>query len=227
MKTTGITAALAAQDLGRAKAFYVEKVGLQALESDPGWRQGGVVQGLGRQPSRCCSSLRRISQEEAHRAGYVRDGEQARASHDAYVPNPRAMAERGRARPWKPPVAPFVGLGRVPDKRSASSFGRLSATAWPAAISSGTTPRRPPRPGAWTLTGRTGPRYTDMPSRPLVHPRPGRIQPSPCGSPPHLGPVSSGGRWAGRVSRAAGVIPAGHLDAKSRFQLFRPMLQRG
>ncbi len=33
MKTYGITAALPAQDLGRAKAFYVEKVGLQALES--------------------------------------------------------------------------------------------------------------------------------------------------------------------------------------------------
>jgi predicted enzyme related to lactoylglutathione lyase len=34
MKTSGITAALPGQDLGRAKAFYVEKVGLQALESD-------------------------------------------------------------------------------------------------------------------------------------------------------------------------------------------------
>jgi predicted enzyme related to lactoylglutathione lyase len=33
MKTSGITAALPAQDLDRAKAFYVEKVGLQALES--------------------------------------------------------------------------------------------------------------------------------------------------------------------------------------------------
>ena len=33
MKTSGITAALPAQDLGRAKALYVEKVGLQALES--------------------------------------------------------------------------------------------------------------------------------------------------------------------------------------------------
>jgi predicted enzyme related to lactoylglutathione lyase len=33
MKTSGITAALPAQDLGRAKAFYAEKVGLQALES--------------------------------------------------------------------------------------------------------------------------------------------------------------------------------------------------
>jgi predicted enzyme related to lactoylglutathione lyase len=33
MKTSGITAGLPAQDLGRAKAFYVEKVGLQALES--------------------------------------------------------------------------------------------------------------------------------------------------------------------------------------------------
>ncbi len=31
--TSGITAALPAQDLGRARAFYVEKVGLQALES--------------------------------------------------------------------------------------------------------------------------------------------------------------------------------------------------
>ena len=30
---SGITAALPAQDLSRAKAFYVEKVGLQALES--------------------------------------------------------------------------------------------------------------------------------------------------------------------------------------------------
>jgi predicted enzyme related to lactoylglutathione lyase len=33
MKTSGITAALPAQDLGRAKAFYAEKVGFQALES--------------------------------------------------------------------------------------------------------------------------------------------------------------------------------------------------
>src|SRR5258708_14717870 len=33
MKTSGITAALPAQDLSRAEAFYVEKVGLQALES--------------------------------------------------------------------------------------------------------------------------------------------------------------------------------------------------
>jgi catechol 2,3-dioxygenase-like lactoylglutathione lyase family enzyme len=33
MKTSGITAALPAQDLDRAKNFYVEKVGLQALES--------------------------------------------------------------------------------------------------------------------------------------------------------------------------------------------------
>ena len=33
MKTSGFTAALPAQDLGRAKAFYVERVGLHALES--------------------------------------------------------------------------------------------------------------------------------------------------------------------------------------------------
>jgi hypothetical protein len=33
MKTSGITAALPAQDLSRAKAFCVEKVGLQAIES--------------------------------------------------------------------------------------------------------------------------------------------------------------------------------------------------
>jgi predicted enzyme related to lactoylglutathione lyase len=33
MKTSGITATLPAQDLGRAKAFYSEKVGLQAVES--------------------------------------------------------------------------------------------------------------------------------------------------------------------------------------------------
>ncbi len=33
MKTLGITAALPAQDLSRAKAFYTEKVGLQAVES--------------------------------------------------------------------------------------------------------------------------------------------------------------------------------------------------
>jgi predicted enzyme related to lactoylglutathione lyase len=33
MKMSGITAALPAQDIGRAKAFYGEKVGLQALES--------------------------------------------------------------------------------------------------------------------------------------------------------------------------------------------------
>jgi hypothetical protein len=33
MNTAGITAALPAQELDRAKNFYVEKVGLQALES--------------------------------------------------------------------------------------------------------------------------------------------------------------------------------------------------
>jgi predicted enzyme related to lactoylglutathione lyase len=33
MNTSGITAALPAQDLGRAKAFYLEKVGLQVFES--------------------------------------------------------------------------------------------------------------------------------------------------------------------------------------------------
>ena len=33
MKTSGITAALPAQDLRRAKAFYIENVGLQAVES--------------------------------------------------------------------------------------------------------------------------------------------------------------------------------------------------
>jgi predicted enzyme related to lactoylglutathione lyase len=33
MKTSRITATLPAQDVGRAKAFYVEKVGLQAFES--------------------------------------------------------------------------------------------------------------------------------------------------------------------------------------------------
>ena len=34
METSGITAALPAHDLGRAKAFYSQKVGLQAVESD-------------------------------------------------------------------------------------------------------------------------------------------------------------------------------------------------
>ena len=33
MNTSGTTAALPAQDLARAKAFYIEKVGLQAVES--------------------------------------------------------------------------------------------------------------------------------------------------------------------------------------------------
>jgi predicted enzyme related to lactoylglutathione lyase len=33
MNTAGITAALPAQDVGRAKSFYVERVGLKALES--------------------------------------------------------------------------------------------------------------------------------------------------------------------------------------------------
>jgi hypothetical protein len=33
MKTSGITATLPAQDPSRAKAFYIEKVGLQAVES--------------------------------------------------------------------------------------------------------------------------------------------------------------------------------------------------
>jgi predicted enzyme related to lactoylglutathione lyase len=34
MKTSGITAALPAQDMARARAFYIDKVGLHALESD-------------------------------------------------------------------------------------------------------------------------------------------------------------------------------------------------
>ena len=34
MRTSGITAALPAQDLVRAKAFYTDKVGLQAVESE-------------------------------------------------------------------------------------------------------------------------------------------------------------------------------------------------
>lgn len=33
MKTTGITAALPAQDVGRAQIFYSDKVGLQAIQS--------------------------------------------------------------------------------------------------------------------------------------------------------------------------------------------------
>ena len=33
MKTSGITAALPARDLSRAKAFYIEKVGLEVVES--------------------------------------------------------------------------------------------------------------------------------------------------------------------------------------------------
>jgi predicted enzyme related to lactoylglutathione lyase len=33
MKTSGISAALPAQDVSRAKAFYIEKVGLHAVES--------------------------------------------------------------------------------------------------------------------------------------------------------------------------------------------------
>ena len=33
MKTSGITVALPAQDVGRAKAFYIDKVGLHAVES--------------------------------------------------------------------------------------------------------------------------------------------------------------------------------------------------
>src|SRR5580658_1808040 len=33
MKTSGITATMPAQDLSRAKAFYLEKVGLQTVES--------------------------------------------------------------------------------------------------------------------------------------------------------------------------------------------------
>ena len=48
MKTSGIMAALSAQDLGRAKAFYVETVGLQALESDfLKARDGGVGLAVG------------------------------------------------------------------------------------------------------------------------------------------------------------------------------------
>jgi predicted enzyme related to lactoylglutathione lyase len=34
LKTSAITAALPGQDLGRAAAFYIERVGLQAVESD-------------------------------------------------------------------------------------------------------------------------------------------------------------------------------------------------
>jgi predicted enzyme related to lactoylglutathione lyase len=34
MRTSGIAATLPAQDVGRAKAFYIDKVGLQALQPD-------------------------------------------------------------------------------------------------------------------------------------------------------------------------------------------------
>jgi hypothetical protein len=59
MKTSGITAALSAQDLGRAKAFYVEKVGLQALESAFLKARDGQVGGASRSEmaSASCSSI--------------------------------------------------------------------------------------------------------------------------------------------------------------------------
>ena len=50
MKTSGITAALPAQDLSRAQAFHVEKVGLQAIESgflQAGDGQAGLTVGTG------------------------------------------------------------------------------------------------------------------------------------------------------------------------------------
>jgi predicted enzyme related to lactoylglutathione lyase len=43
MRTSAIRAALPAQDLGRAKAFYAEKVGLQAFESPSLTARNGQV----------------------------------------------------------------------------------------------------------------------------------------------------------------------------------------
>jgi hypothetical protein len=91
MRTSRITAALPAQDVGRAKAFYAEKIGLQAFESGSleardgqvgltvgdgvnqmfvypaqvrssgEFTQGGVVQGLRRKPGRPRASLSRTT----------------------------------------------------------------------------------------------------------------------------------------------------------------------
>jgi predicted enzyme related to lactoylglutathione lyase len=64
MMTSGITAALPAQDLGRARVFYAEKVGLQATEShlleardgQVGLRVGDGVNQLFVYPARARSS---------------------------------------------------------------------------------------------------------------------------------------------------------------------------
>jgi len=87
MKTSGITAALPARDLGRAKAFYVEKVGLQALESrflEARNGQVGLVVGDG------------VSQLFVYPAGASSSGEFTQAV--IHVPDVRATVEEMRGR---------------------------------------------------------------------------------------------------------------------------------
>jgi predicted enzyme related to lactoylglutathione lyase len=52
MKTSGITAVLPAQDLGRAKAFYSERVGLEATDGVVGLTVGDGVNELFVYPAR-------------------------------------------------------------------------------------------------------------------------------------------------------------------------------
>ena len=87
MKTSGITAALPAQDLARAKAFYSEKVGLKAVEShflEASDGRKGLIVGDG------------VNQLFVFPAAVRSSGEFTQAV--IHVPNVRAAVEEMRAR---------------------------------------------------------------------------------------------------------------------------------
>src|ERR1700747_694971 len=87
MKTSGFTAALPAQDLARAKAFYSEKVGLEAVESrflEASDGRIGLIVGDG------------VNQLLVFPAAVRSSGEFTQAV--IHVPNVRAAVEEMRAR---------------------------------------------------------------------------------------------------------------------------------
>src|ERR1700741_543253 len=117
MQTSGITAALPAQDGGRAKAFYAEKVGLQALEShflEARDGQLGVTVGDG------------VNQLFVYPAGVRSSGEFTQAV--IHVTDVRAAVEEMRGRGVKfeeddtPETRTENGVARMPGGGEAAWF---------------------------------------------------------------------------------------------------------
>jgi predicted enzyme related to lactoylglutathione lyase len=110
METSGITATLPAQDLGRAKAFYSEKVGLEAVEShflEASDGRVGLIVGDG------------VNQLFVFPAAVRSSGEFTQAV--IQVPNVRAAVEDMRARGVEfeeydtPETKTANGIARTPD----------------------------------------------------------------------------------------------------------------